>query len=102
MKRRIKMTKYGVRWCRIWEFREEIEAETEKEAYERILEERATAGSTIEILSVWHISLEGVKQEAKEEDLYDHDKGIDEMEAEKRAKKKETTQDKRKRRKELV
>jgi len=76
------MTKYGVRWCRIWEFKEEIEAETEKEAYEKILEERATAGSTIEILSVWHISREEVKQEVKEEEVKAANNAIAAMERE--------------------
>lgn len=59
------MGKYKVRWYRIWDFIEEIEAETEEEAYEKILEERKTAGSTIEIISVMPINIEKVKQKGK-------------------------------------
>jgi len=68
MKRRSKMGKYRIRWHRIWEFVEELEAETEEEAYDKILEERATAGSKIEIQSVVRVDLEEAKQEVKEEE----------------------------------
>ena len=59
------MRKYNVLWCRIWDFREDVEVETEVEAYEKILEERKTAGSVIEIISVMPIDMEEVKQKGK-------------------------------------
>ena len=70
------MGKYYVKWRRIWEFEEQIESETEKEVYEKIFKERATAGSTIEIDNVTLIDLEEVKQEAKEEEETEEDKAI--------------------------
>lgn len=63
------MGKYEVRWQRIWDFTEEVEAETEEETCEKILEERKTQGSTVEILSVMPIDIEEVKQEAKKEKI---------------------------------
>ena len=59
------MRKYNVLWCRIWDFREDVESETEEEAYEKILEERKTAGSAIEIISVMPIDIEEVKEKGK-------------------------------------
>lgn len=59
------MGKYNVLWCRILEFKEEVESETEEEAYEKILEERKTAGSAIEIISVMPIDIEEVKEKGK-------------------------------------
>ena len=63
------MGKYEIRWCRIWEFLECVEAETEEEAVKTLHEERATKGSTIEILSVMHLDPEEVEQEVKEEEM---------------------------------
>lgn len=82
------MAKYEAWWCRILEFKEQVEAETEEEVYETILEERKTAGSTVEIISVMPLDIEKVKRKAKKEtkektkELYGPQKTAQEVEAE--------------------
>ena len=61
------MVKYEIRWCRIWEFLECVEAETEEEAVKTLHEERATKGSTIEIVDVKSLDVKEEKEAKKEE-----------------------------------
>jgi len=57
------MGKYEIRWCRIWEFLECVEAETEEEAVKTLHEERATKGSSIEIIDIKRLGLEQTEDE---------------------------------------